>query len=538
MPHLKPAPLLAIAVVVCVGVASVFVAGTGLPPVLAAPLSQFPTNSVTVISDPPPPDLPGQFSAVTLQRSGPGGFLDPDPNWRLPTFDDSAWQPSYPVVTQPAWGTPVDSAPPVDFIWGGPPGTPGAGGRFNIFDTGSNQQYLFVRKNFCIPINATLTSVAVVNPARFEIAATPGNAEITFNGANVVTNLAGNESDVTYNLDLTTPVNLARRIGRNTLTLRVRDDEADTRAGLAYNLQFNYAIDTGAITLNSAPNPSAVNTAVNFSQTNTGLSGDAPYTFDWNFGDGTTSTAATPSKIYAAPGTYTVALTMTDRFGCPSAPVTLVQTVVPQVSFSSGNYSVTEGAGSATITVILNAPSPVPVTVNYATANGTAIAGSDYTASSGTLTFPPNVTSQSFTVPIVIDGVAEANETVNLSLSNANNALIGLGAATLTIIDGGQGLPPGERTEEGDDDDDEPPPTPTPTPLPPPPTSPPLPTPTPGGPLYLPETGILDQPVVVNLTRSTFNYLVIGGLLAFGMGGVLFLLVRSYLTRRWFSERD
>ncbi|MFW6135408.1 MAG: Calx-beta domain-containing protein [Chloroflexota bacterium] len=97
----------------------------------------------------------------------------------------------------------------------------------------------------------------------------------------------------------------------------------------------------------------------------------------------------------------------------------------PLVRFSLESYSVHENGGSATITVVLNAVSGNPVTVDYATSNGTATAGSDYTSSSGTLSFVAGVTSRTFTVPITDDGVDEADETVVLTLSNAWNATIG-----------------------------------------------------------------------------------------------------------------
>jgi hypothetical protein len=106
------------------------------------------------------------------------------------------------------------------------------------------------------------------------------------------------------------------------------------------------------------------------------------------------------------------------------------------VSFSAAPYSAGEGAGTATITVGLSPAASGEVTVDYATSDGTATAGADYTAATGTLTFNPGVTSQTFTVPILDDTVDEANETVNLALSNPVNATLGTpGAATLTITD-------------------------------------------------------------------------------------------------------
>src|SRR5262249_42951083 len=57
-------------------------------------------------------------------------------------------------------------------------------------------------------------------------------------------------------------------------------------------------------------------------------------------------------------------------------------------------------SSQATFTVTLDSPSPSPVSVNLATANGTAVAGIDYTQTSGTLTFPAGVTSETVSVPI------------------------------------------------------------------------------------------------------------------------------------------
>jgi len=107
------------------------------------------------------------------------------------------------------------------------------------------------------------------------------------------------------------------------------------------------------------------------------------------------------------------------------------------VQFRSATYSVGESAGSAKITVARSGGSASGVSVNYATANGTAIAGSDYTPTSGTLTFGANETSKTFSVPILNDSIAESTESLNLTLSSpAGGATLGAQAtATLTIAD-------------------------------------------------------------------------------------------------------
>ncbi len=100
---------------------------------------------------------------------------------------------------------------------------------------------------------------------------------------------------------------------------------------------------------------------------------------------------------------------------------------------------VTEGAVPAmTFTVSLSTASGVPVTVNYATANGTAIAGSDFTATSGTLTIPAGSLTGTISVPILNDTVFELTEAFTLNLTGmvgATNATLGnIASATGTIL--------------------------------------------------------------------------------------------------------
>ncbi|MFN2129772.1 MAG: Calx-beta domain-containing protein, partial [Anaerolineae bacterium] len=123
--------------------------------------------------------------------------------------------------------------------------------------------------------------------------------------------------------------------------------------------------------------------------------------------------------------------------GTPASTLTIVDDDgASTVQFSSSSYSVSEGGGTATITVTLSAPSAQSITVQYATSNGTATAGSDYTGTSGTLTFAPGQTVRTFSVAATEDSIDEANETVNLTLSNVTNATLGTpSTATLTIVD-------------------------------------------------------------------------------------------------------
>ena len=111
------------------------------------------------------------------------------------------------------------------------------------------------------------------------------------------------------------------------------------------------------------------------------------------------------------------------------------------IAFGASAYQKAENGGSATITVTRSGGLGGGMTAQYATTNGTASAGTDYTATSGTLTFAAGVTSVSFQVPITNDTRDEVTETVNLSLSNpAGGAVLGTRrTASLNIVDNDTG---------------------------------------------------------------------------------------------------
>jgi hypothetical protein len=102
---------------------------------------------------------------------------------------------------------------------------------------------------------------------------------------------------------------------------------------------------------------------------------------------------------------------------------------------STGGKEGTGGSTTMNFTVNLSNPSNVPVTVDYQTADGTAQAGSDYTATSGTLTFNPGETSKNIPVSIVADSNVEQNETFYMNLSNTPVGTIIASRGVATIID-------------------------------------------------------------------------------------------------------
>jgi beta-glucanase (GH16 family) len=106
------------------------------------------------------------------------------------------------------------------------------------------------------------------------------------------------------------------------------------------------------------------------------------------------------------------------------------------VGLSTIDFKYTEGS-TATIEVKLSKPSDEPVTIDYATIPGGAIPDRDYVPAAGTLTFPPNITLQSFTVQTIDDAKYQGTLGVLLSLSNpTGGAALGLPPiARLAIID-------------------------------------------------------------------------------------------------------
>lgn len=88
----------------------------------------------------------------------------------------------------------------------------------------------------------------------------------------------------------------------------------------------------------------------------------------------------------------------------------------------------------AAFQVTLDSPSTTQISVNYATADGTAVAGTDYTQTSGTLIFPAGVTSETVTVPIITVATGGPTKTFTLNLSGASGATINRGTATGSIL--------------------------------------------------------------------------------------------------------
>jgi glucose/arabinose dehydrogenase len=124
-----------------------------------------------------------------------------------------------------------------------------------------------------------------------------------------------------------------------------------------------------------------------------------------------------------------------------TALITVLDDDAPaNLGFSVGQYNVNENDGTVAITVQRSGNLDNNASVQYATSNGTATAGTDYTAQTGTLNFLPGETRKTFRIAITDDAVGEPNETINLTLSNPTGGILdNQNTATITIADNDPG---------------------------------------------------------------------------------------------------
>ena len=92
------------------------------------------------------------------------------------------------------------------------------------------------------------------------------------------------------------------------------------------------------------------------------------------------------------------------------------------MQLSASTYSVAQSAGSVTVSVVRSSGSSSAASVSYATSNGTAVSGTDYTAKSGTLSWADgDASAKTFDVPVNTTPFA-GSKTFTVALSNASGA--------------------------------------------------------------------------------------------------------------------
>ena len=170
-------------------------------------------------------------------------------------------------------------------------------------------------------------------------------------------------------------------------------------------------------------------------------------TVSWAAGDAANKTISIPIlDDQELEETETVSLSLSavtgDTIGSVSTATLSITDYEPgAVQFTSAAFSVLENAGTASITLKRTGIVTSAATVVVSSANGTALAASDYTAVQITVSWAANDAAiKTITVPILDDQLAEGTETITLSLSNVTGDTIGaISTATLSIIDYEQG---------------------------------------------------------------------------------------------------
>jgi hypothetical protein len=225
--------------------------------------------------------------------------------------------------------------------------------------------------------------------------------------------------------------------GPRTFTLAVNEVIAGVGIGTQYTLTLAGACATSCATPNQVPVAVVANVTVVAGGGGTASASINNGSYDPD-GDSLTITQ-TPPGPYAV-GTTSVLLTVTDPKGATSqasANVTVLASTAAPISVSDA--ALFEGASGppsfAAFRISLGAASTLPVSVNWSTANGTATAGSDYTASGGTVNFAVGATSQTVLVPILGDATAEPDETFVVNLTAPVNGTIVRPQGTGTIGD-------------------------------------------------------------------------------------------------------
>lgn len=152
--------------------------------------------------------------------------------------------------------------------------------------------------------------------------------------------------------------------------------------------------------------------------------------------DGTAVLSGTPGEFAA--GIVPITFSASDGLETASIVLDLEVSVLAELSLTAGSVAVNEGDGSASVMVSRSGSTLGEVTVDYATADGTAVAGSDFSGQSGVLTWPDGDGSdKEILIPLTDDPDVEATESFTVNISNPQNSaeLGALVSTTVTITD-------------------------------------------------------------------------------------------------------
>lgn len=275
--------------------------------------------------------------------------------------------------------------------------------------------------------------------------ANPKNIPVT------ITNDTFVESDETFTVTLSAPTGAA--LGATTAsTVTITDNDG--------NIQFDAATASvnegaGTVTLNVTRTGTLTAAASVKYATAAGTASAADFTassgtLNWGAGDGSTQTIIVPIVNDAlVEGLEAFTVTLSTPVGATLGSVSKSTITIADndsaIQLAATIATVNESNGSVTLNVTRTAGAGAIVdaaSVDYLTANGTALAGSDYTASNGAVSWSAGeLGTKTITIPVTDDTLVEANETFGITLSNPVNAILGTAkTATVTLTDNDSNL--------------------------------------------------------------------------------------------------
>ncbi|PIR21197.1 MAG: hypothetical protein COV45_00185 [Deltaproteobacteria bacterium CG11_big_fil_rev_8_21_14_0_20_47_16] len=130
----------------------------------------------------------------------------------------------------------------------------------------------------------------------------------------------------------------------------------------------------------------------------------------------------------------TVVLADPNPFPIERPPVIPPIPTVPTIGFAQSEGNANESLGQASVTIVLSQPTSNQVSVFYRV-SGSASGESDYSLQNGVIAFAPGLASKTLTFPIKDDKAVEGDETLTITLSDPQNAMLGQSNYTLTIHD-------------------------------------------------------------------------------------------------------
>jgi hypothetical protein len=275
------------------------------------------------------------------------------------------------------------------------------------------------------------------------------NGTLTFNPGETFKSVAvslidneNHENSETFQFRLTSPVGGA--LGTGTTTVTITDDDQSTVAFTSANrttFETNVVLEVPIVRTGNADSAVSVRYAT--------VAATATATSDFTSASGTLSFASGETN-------KTVSLTVKDdsanepdevfylRLSTPvntalgtytNLKVTIRQSDKSVLRFSSSTATIAENGTSVRIGVRRDTPTNNLATVRYSTANGTALAGTHYTATSGTMVFLPGEISKGFYVPVTDNDQLAGNKSFTVRLTSPFDGTLGLATATVTITD-------------------------------------------------------------------------------------------------------